>query len=44
MNKITIAGGKVIQPKKLISPEYGSLALFYDSEGNGPALLFTKTD
>lgn len=33
-----VAGGKVIVPKTQISPEYGSRAVFEDSEGNRIAL------
>lgn len=32
------AGGKILQPKKLISEDYGYMALFMDSEGNRVAL------
>ena len=32
------AGGKILQPKKQISPEHGFMALFIDSEGNRLAL------
>ncbi|MEO8146848.1 MAG: VOC family protein [Bacteroidia bacterium] len=37
-NRIEAAGGKIIQPKKEISPEYGFMCLFIDSEGNRLAL------
>jgi predicted enzyme related to lactoylglutathione lyase len=37
-NRIEAAGGKIIQPKKQISPDYGYMALFEDSEGNRLAL------
>jgi hypothetical protein len=37
-NRIESAGGKIIQPKKQISPEYGFMALFEDTEGNRLAL------
>ncbi len=37
-NRIEAAGGKILQPKKQISPEYGFMALFEDSEGNRLAL------
>jgi predicted enzyme related to lactoylglutathione lyase len=33
-NRIEAAGGKIIMAKKQISPEYGFMALFLDSEGN----------
>ncbi len=38
LNKVAAAGGKVLQEKKQISPEYGYMALFIDSEGNRMAL------
>lgn len=38
LGKIEAAGGKIIQPKKQISPEHGFMALFEDSEGNRLAL------
>lgn len=34
LNKIEDAGGKVLVPKKPVSPEYGFYAVFIDSEGN----------
>ncbi len=37
-NRIEAAGGKLIMPKKQISPEHGYMALFLDSEGNRMAL------
>ena len=37
-NKIESAGGFIIQPKKMISPERGYMCLFLDSEGNRLAL------
>ncbi|MCB0522675.1 MAG: VOC family protein [Lewinellaceae bacterium] len=37
-NKIEGAGGKIVQPKKQISPEHGFMALFEDTEGNRLAL------
>ena len=33
-DRIEAAGGKIIQPKKQISPEHGYMCLFEDSEGN----------
>ncbi len=33
-NRVEEAGGKIIQPKKMISPEQGYMGLFEDSEGN----------
>ena len=38
LNRVVKAGGRVIQGKKQISPEYGFMALFNDSEGNKMAL------
>ncbi|MBN4065829.1 VOC family protein [Candidatus Amoebophilus asiaticus] len=38
LNRIDEAGGKVLQPKKQISPEHGFMAIFLDSEGNRVAL------
>ena len=38
LDRIEAAGGKIIQSKKQISPEYGFMALFIDSEGNRLAL------
>jgi predicted enzyme related to lactoylglutathione lyase len=38
LNRVEEAGGKILQPKKLISPEHGHMALFKDSEGNRVAL------
>ena len=34
LDKIEAAGGKIIVPKTQISPEYGYMAVFIDSEGN----------
>jgi uncharacterized protein len=34
LDKIEKAGGKIIVPKTEISPEYGYMAAFIDSEGN----------
>lgn len=34
MNKVEAAGGKIFLPKTEISPEYGSMAIFIDTEGN----------
>ena len=42
LDKIESAGGKIIQPKKQISPEHGYMALFIDSEGNRMALHSAK--
>ena len=38
LNKIEPAGGKILMPKTQISPEYGYMALFLDTEGNRVAL------
>lgn len=42
LSRIKAAGGKVIQPKTQISPDYGYMALFIDSEGNRVALHSRK--
>ncbi|MEP6673512.1 MAG: VOC family protein [Ferruginibacter sp.] len=34
LNKVEAAGGKIMVPETLISPEYGSMAVIIDSEGN----------
>ncbi len=41
LNKIPEAGGKIIVPKTEISPEYGFMAVFEDTEGNRIALHST---
>ena len=38
LDKIESAGGKIVVPKTQISPEYGHMAVFIDSEGNRIAL------
>ncbi len=38
LDKITIAGGSIMVPKTEISPEYGYIAVFIDTEGNRVAL------
>src|SRR3954469_10235480 len=38
LDKIEAAGGKIVVPKTQISPEYGHMAVFVDSEGNRIAL------
>lgn len=38
LNRVEAAGGKVLVPKTQISPEYGYMAAFEDSEGNRIAL------
>lgn len=38
LDKVEQAGGKIMVPKTEISPEYGNMAVFIDSEGNRVAL------
>jgi predicted enzyme related to lactoylglutathione lyase len=38
LDKIEAAGGKIVVPKNEISPEYGFMAVFIDTEGNRIAL------
>ena len=38
LDKIEAAGGKIVVPKTQISPEYGYMAVFIDTEGNRAAL------
>ena len=38
LDKIEAAGGKIVVPKTEISPDYGYMAVFIDSEGNRMAL------
>lgn len=38
LDKIEAAGGKITVPKTQISPEYGYMAVFIDTEGNRIAL------
>jgi len=38
LDKIEAAGGKILIPKTQISPEYGYMAVFLDTEGNRVAL------
>ncbi|MBS1610808.1 MAG: VOC family protein [Bacteroidetes bacterium] len=38
LDRIEAAGGKIIVPKTEISPEYGHMAVFIDTEGNRIAL------
>ncbi|HTL81153.1 MAG TPA: VOC family protein [Bacteroidia bacterium] len=40
--RVEKAGGKVIRPKTQISPEYGNMAMFIDSEGNRVAMHSQK--
>lgn len=34
IDKVEAAGGKIFMPKTEISPEYGNMAIFIDTEGN----------
>jgi predicted enzyme related to lactoylglutathione lyase len=38
LDRIEAAGGKILVPKTQISPEYGYMAVFIDTEGNRVAL------
>jgi predicted enzyme related to lactoylglutathione lyase len=38
LDRVEAAGGKVLVPKTEISPEYGDMAIFVDTEGNRIAL------
>lgn len=38
LDRIEAAGGKILVPKTEISPEYGHMAVFIDTEGNRMAL------
>ena len=38
LGRVEKAGGKIVVPKKQISPEHGFMAVFLDSEGNRVAL------
>jgi predicted enzyme related to lactoylglutathione lyase len=38
LNKVEAAGGKVLVPKTMISPEFGHMGMLMDSEGNRIAL------
>jgi uncharacterized protein len=38
LDKIEAAGGKIVVPKTQISPEFGHMAVFVDTEGNRVAL------
>ncbi len=42
LSKVEEAGGKILMPKKQISPEIGFMALIVDSEGNRVALHSNK--
>ena len=38
LDRVEAAGGKIYQPKTEISPEYGFMGVFIDTEGNRVAL------
>ena len=38
LNKVEAAGGKIMVPRTQISPDYGYMAVFVDTEGNRVAL------
>ncbi len=38
LSRVEAAGGKIMMPKTEISPEYGYMAMFLDTEGNRIAL------
>lgn len=38
LDKVEAAGGKIMVPKTNISPEYGDMGVFFDTEGNRIAL------
>ena len=38
LDKVEAAGGKIVVPKTEISPEYGHMAVFIDTEGNRIAI------
>lgn len=38
LDKVEAAGGKIMVPKTVISPEYGNMAVIIDTEGNRVAL------
>ena len=38
LGRVEVAGGKICQGKKMISPEYGYMAVVSDTEGNRLAL------
>lgn len=42
LNKIPAAGGTIMVPKTAISPEYGFMAVFIDTEGNRIGLHSTQ--
>lgn len=38
LDRVSMAGGKILQESRLVSPEFGFMGLFVDSEGNRVAL------
>lgn len=38
LSRVEAAGGKILVPKTMISPEHGHMAMFTDTEGNRVAL------
>jgi predicted enzyme related to lactoylglutathione lyase len=42
LSRVAAAGGKVLMPKTLITPEIGHMAFFVDSEGNKVAFHSPK--
>jgi hypothetical protein len=42
LGKVEAAGGRIVLAKRQISPEYGYMAMFVDSEGNRIALHSMK--
>jgi len=42
LSKVASAGGKVVQPKTLITEDIGYMAIFLDSEGNRIAVHSRK--
>lgn len=42
LDRVEPAGGRIVRPKTQISPEYGYMAIFIDSEGNRMALNSNK--
>jgi predicted enzyme related to lactoylglutathione lyase len=42
LNRVVPAGGQVLMPKTMISPELGNIAMFADTEGNH-LLLYSKS-
>ncbi|MEW4922559.1 VOC family protein [Algibacter sp. 2305UL17-15] len=42
LDRVEAAGGKIYQPKTEISPEYGCMGVFIDTEGNRVALHSQK--